>query len=101
MTQAPVNSAAAPLTGDELMPIARLYARGAGGRLEDLQHDIDLSECAGVCPVKGDHIVASKVGDSGTLWEVTDRYFKARGLDDYVVLIVEERDARPDEVELF
>lgn len=83
------------------MPIARLYARGAGGRLEDLQHDIDLSECAGVCPVKGDHIVASKAGQSGTLWEVQGRYFKVRGHDDYVVLIVEERDARPDEVDLF
>ncbi|QTN20844.1 hypothetical protein HZ989_07310 [Brevundimonas sp. AJA228-03] len=83
------------------MPIARLYARGAEGRLEDLQHDIDLSECAGVCPMKGDHIVASKVGQSGTLWEVQERYFKARGHDDYVVLIVEERDARPDEVDLF
>lgn len=83
------------------MPIARLYARGAGGRLEDLQHDIDLSECAGVCPTAGDHIVGSRVGESGTLWEVTGRYFKARGHGEYVVLIVQERDARPDEIDLF
>ena len=83
------------------MPIIRLYARNASGRLEDLQHDLDISECAGVCPVPGDHIVASKVGDSGTLWEVKGRYFKARGHDDYVVLVVQERDARPEEIDLF
>lgn len=83
------------------MPIIRLYARDARGRLEDLRHDIDLTECAGVCPATGDHIVASKVGESGTLWEVKGRYFKARGHDDYVVLVVEERDARPEEIELF
>jgi hypothetical protein len=36
------------------MPIVRLYVRSAAGHLEDLQHDIDLRECVGVCPGNGD-----------------------------------------------
>ena len=83
------------------MTILRLYSRRADGRLEDMQHDIDLSECAGVCPVVGDHILASVHGDAGTLWEVRARYFKTKGQDDYVVLVVDERDAHPGEVDLF
>lgn len=83
------------------MTILRLYSRGHDGRLEDLQHDIGLSECAGVCPAVGDHIVASAKGSSGTLWEVKGRFFKTKGHDEYVVLIVEERDAHPGEIDLF
>jgi len=83
------------------MTVLRLYAREAGGRFEDLKHEMDLSECGGVCPAPGDHIMASWSGEAGTVWDVKGRYFKAKGFEDYIVLIVEERDARPDEIDLF
>jgi hypothetical protein len=79
------------------MTILRLYSQGRDGRLEDMQHEIGLSECGGVCPAPGDHILASR----DTVWDVKSRYFKSKGGDDYIVLVVEERDARADEIDLF
>lgn len=85
------------------MPIARLYSPRSDGCLEDLQHDIDLAELGGVCPAPGDRIVASAAqadGTGGTIWEVVQRYFQPRGLNDYVVLVVDERPAQIEERDL-
>ncbi len=85
------------------MPIARLYSPRPDGRLEDLQHDLDLDDLSGVCPVPGDRIIASAAradGTGGMVWEVVQRYFQPRGLKDYIVLVVDERPAQAEEVDL-
>lgn len=83
------------------MTVLRLYARESHGRFEDLQHEMGLDECGGVCPAPGDFIIASRAGDSGTVWDVKARYFKPKGFGDYIALIVEERDATAAEIDLF
>lgn len=83
------------------MTVLRLYARESHGRFEDLQHEMGLDECGGGCPAPGDFIIASRAGDSGTVWDVKARYFKPKGFGDYIALIVEERDATAAEIDLF
>lgn len=78
----------------------RLYSAGARGRLEDLHHELEASECGGVCPAPGDRIVASVDEAGGSIWEVRERYFKARGPTGHIVLVVEERRSTPDELDL-
>ncbi|MFT4954912.1 MAG: hypothetical protein ACI8U3_001286 [Brevundimonas sp.] len=83
------------------MTVLCLYGRESHGHFEDLQHEMGLEECGGLGPAPGDFISASRAGASRTVWDVKARYFKPKGFGDYMALIVEKRDARPDEIDRF
>jgi hypothetical protein len=90
------------------MTYVRLYSRGRHGQLQDLSQEFELAAFAGVCPSVGDRIVdpGAPVGANRddpvnrTIMTVVARYFQAKSMADYVVLIVEERQATREEVDL-
>ena len=83
----------------------RIYFRNADGRVEDGQHDCDLTNFAGVVPQIGDQILASGVlqgrdrADPANreIWTVVGRLFNPKDNEAYVALIVETRQPAPSE----
>ena len=86
----------------------RIYFRSSDGKVEDAQHDCELSNFGGVLPAVGDRILNPGVlqgrdrYDPGNreIWTVVGRMFNPRDNEDYIALIVEERAPTPDEYSL-
>lgn len=76
----------------------RLYTK-RNGIFEDMSEDIGVSQLAGVVPNVGDYIVGDAVMNGGdarnpsnrTIYKVVARFFRSRGHDDYVAVVVEGR----------
>jgi hypothetical protein len=77
----------------------RIYYREPDGRLVDGEQDFDLSSFAGILPSIGDSIIEPGVpqgldrhdASNRIIWTVVGRVFNPRDLENYVALIVEER----------
>lgn len=77
----------------------RIYLRHSHGQLDDMSEAFDLTQFAGQVPVIGDVILEPGVLDgldrtdpaNRRLWQVVGRIFNPRDLEDYVLLVVEER----------
>ncbi|MEF2548844.1 hypothetical protein VQ045_16925 [Aurantimonas sp. E1-2-R+4] len=68
----------------------RLLSRD-GGRVEDMQHDVDLAEFGGTVPAVGDRIVEMLKGDSRA-YRVVERLFETGSREPYINLILERAD---------
>lgn len=86
----------------------RLHFQKPDGTIEDAQDDYELSYFGGVVPAAGDLMLDPGVlqGLSRTdpanrrMWEVVKRVFNPRDNEDYIALIVSERQPLPEELSL-
>jgi hypothetical protein len=77
----------------------RIHYRRVDGRVEDGGQDFGLEQFAGYLPAVGDTILDPGVAqglernrpENRDVWKVVDRVFNPRDLENYVVLVVDER----------
>lgn len=77
----------------------RIYLRNSHDQLDDMSEAFELAQFAGQVPMIGDEILAPGVLDgldrtdpvNRRVWKIVGRIFNPRDLEDYVLLVVQER----------
>jgi len=88
--------------------VVRIFYRESDGSLVDSTHDYPLDHFAGQLPVPGDRVLYSGVARglsrremrNRRVWDVVGRFFNPMDNEDYVALIVEEREPTQSEAQV-